>query len=42
MYNQLISDDRVNGERGIDERDDAALYTILLLATDEERHGRFS
>ena len=29
IYNQPISDDRVNGERGIDERDDAALYDSL-------------
>ena len=27
--NQPISDDRVNGERGIGERDDAALYDSL-------------
>ena len=26
IYNQPISNDRVNGKRGIDERDDAVLY----------------
>ena len=29
IYNQPISDDHVNGERSIDERDDAALYNAL-------------
>ena len=29
IYNQPISDNRVNGKRGIDERDDAALYDSL-------------
>ena len=38
---QPISDYYVNGERGIDERDDAALYDSSP-GPDEERRGRFA